>query len=237
MNSYPIYNVPYSNFNGGFYSSGRVNRPSRRRGRRNNKRRGRSGISYLDIVKKLKNDYRALFNVEDKYLDTVVGTTVNNTGFTQLLNGLTQGNGVSNRVGDSIRIVNLIMNLSFTISASATTTFIRCIIFVDNESQGAAPSAFTNLLISANYNALYNPAYSRRFKTQFDELVALNSGGDECVVYSRDIKLNYHPRYGLGNAGTVADIATGSLYFVAISDQGTNLPAMQLNIRIMYVDN
>jgi hypothetical protein len=195
-------------------------------------------LSGADIAGMLaKAGFKYLFNVEDKYDDVNVATTVNSTGFVMLLNGLVQGTTVSTRIGDSVRFVRSVWNYSFTVSLAATTTFVRLIMFRDSQPDGAAPNAFVNLLMSSSYNALYNPNYANRFYVYYDVIHALNSQSDQTIVKDGSTKMGFHTRYGLGNAGTVADISTNSYYLLAISDQATNVPNLSLNVRMMFVDN
>lgn len=232
----PTRNQRYSNWR----PRGRGNR-GRRPQRKQRGRRGRRGgrsINGSQIAGMLASaGFKYLFNTEDKYLDDSFSASVDTTGATMLINGMTQGTGVSNRLGDEIRIVRFLCNISLTISASATTTFARVIIFRDEQCDGAGPGFTSNLLLSASYNALYNPTYSKRFFVFFDKIIALNSNGDECWVFDFNKTLGFHTRYGLGNAGTIADIATNSFYVAYISDQATNKPTLALNSRMLFVDN
>lgn len=234
MQSRPIRNQQYSNYRP---KGGRRFQNKRRRGRKGGKR-GRSGLSGAAIVGALASSgYRYLFNTENKYTLVTFSSNVASTGFSTLLNGLIQGTGVSNRIGDSIKIVRMVWNCSFTISSIATTSFVRYIIFRDNQPDGTAPPTLTGLLDSASYNSLYNPEYSKRFFVYYDKVVALNTNGDECLLDDKGKDTVFHVRYGLGNAGTVADISTNSLYVCAISDQSANFPNMTFNLRLLYVDN
>jgi len=230
MQSRPVRNRHYSNYKGG-------KRKKKRRGGRGGKRGG-GRITGAQIAGMLASSgFKYLFNTEDKYQDIAITTTVDNSGLVTLLNGLTQGTTVSTRIGDSVKWVNITVSWSLTISVSAATTFVRIILFRDKQCDGAAPNTFVNLLMSASYDALYNPVYSNRFVVIYDNKVGLNTGDDQVYVGDRSFNQTFHTRYGLGNAGTIADIATNSCYLALISDQPTNRPAFLANIRVMFVDN
>ncbi len=228
-----VRNIQYSNYGARRRPMGRRNRRKQVRGRRRGGRLTGAAIASWAAA----GAYKYLFNTEDKYVDSTSTMTPSNVGTTLLLNGLTQGTDVSTRIGDSIRAVGLQMMLGITINNAATTTFIRLLLFWDNQCDGSAPGFSTNLLMSASYNALYNPDYSRRFRVIMDRTVDLDANSDQIQNVSRTFRLGRHVRFGLGNTGTIADIATGSLYFVAISDQATNTPTIAYSFRFMYIDN
>lgn len=225
----------------------RSNQQPRRKRRGGGRRTSR--ISYIATAKQLKSDVskvmrylpvmKALLNVEDKYIDsTATAVSVSTTPGQVLLNGCTQGNTASTRVGWSIKAVNLevIVSLKIDDAETATPSMIRWVIVRDKQCNGAAFSS-TSYWVSNSVVSLTNVANQQRFHTYKDDLVMLSPNGPECACHREVIPMQFHTDYNSGNAGTVADIATDSLYFMYISDNNTNTPHLDYAFRYWFVDN
>lgn len=107
------------------------------------------------------------------------------------------------------------------------------------QANGAAPAA-TDVLALDQLNSPMNLSNSRRFKTICDiEIPCIGTGGPQSVSFTRWVKLNHQVEFNTGNAGTVADISTGSVYL--LSYQGGNIitaaPNANIYTRIRFTDN
>ncbi len=72
----------------------------------------------------------------------------------------------------------------------------------------------------------------------YDEVIALSTAGpSNAVRVVSPTGCNFHVEYNNGNAGTIADINSNSLYLVCFSDQATNTPTFQAYVRTWFVDN
>ncbi len=229
MISKPRQNVKQVDFKG--------KRPGRRR------KRGRGGrISYTGAVRQLKSDVKGLIsalNVEDKYIDTIVAPTAfaSTAAVLTLLNGTQLGNTASTRNGQSTKAVDLQFNLLLTQNASASVTFVRVIIFRDEQTNSAAPAGNDLMVDSTNVLSLRYVPYLPRFHTYLDETICMTSSNNHGVVRSRMFRLGFHVEYNTSNAGTVADIARNSLYLYLQSNEGTNFASYSFFTRFSFVDN
>ena len=81
-----------------------------------------------------------------------------------------------------------------------------------------------------------------RFVVLFNKQYAIDqAGGHQSAQMKHYKKMNLQTIFNSGSAGTVADITTGSVYLLIISDNAagavpTNFPDLSLYTRIRYED-
>jgi hypothetical protein len=209
-----------------------------------NSRRGRKPmrkqpITYYDISRKVIADVayiKKLLNVEDKYNDSQAATAIANAATYALMNGLQLGNTSVTRNGQSIKCADFQFTATLTMAAAATTTFFRMIIFVDSASNATVPGVSDVYQDCTTVRSMRQVAYIKRFKVIYDELIALDTNNPLCVI-SKTFSLSHHTEFNTGNAGTIADIASGSLYLLMFSDQAVNTPTISYWGRHSFVDN
>lgn len=188
--------------------------------------------------------------VEKKFLDTAVTlfVTGTNTATVTLLNGLVGGTTSSARIGSRIEIKSVQFRSNFQNGQSATgLTPLRIKIVYDKEANGAAPAA-TDIMASDLIDGLNNLNTAGRFITVFDQTWqpvsgfsagASGVGAAQAQVLDGYVKCNLPTKYNGGNAGTIADISSGSLYVLAWSNGvafgGTGGDLIG-NFRIRYTD-
>lgn len=168
---------------------------------------------------------------------------VNNSGSTTmtLLNPLSQGDTVTTREADRVTFTSIQIKGRISISPTLLTssTNWRIIIFRDLQANGADPT-LANLLDSTVITnviyAPYNNNYTDRFRIISDKRGVINpnhlqtwtdtagsnigsSKGAMSIKYNLRWQLGFITNYGLGNAGTIADISKNSVYMCALSDQ------------------
>lgn len=169
----------------------------------------------------------ALNKQELKVLDTAVSTLVDTT--TEVINQLclvTQGDGPTNRDGQVIRIksVRVVGRVSQVPAAAAVSAPIFYLWVVWDRQPNGAALTVTDFLTSATANlALPNTAFEWRFKTLSKIVIPLNSQAGATTAFNNQsmpvdvfykFKTPLEIRY-VGNAGTVADVATNNICLVA----------------------
>ncbi len=219
----------------------KVNVPKRRgrRGRRNGKR----GITYQQIGNKVFNDVmpviklmKRLLNTENKYVDYSTTLGVSSTSGNNLVNPLAQGNSATTRLGDTVKYDFMQWNFIVTINPAAVASQVRLCIVRDEQPNGAlaAPGSY---MAASTVQSMTQFQQETRFYTYVDEIIAVDANGPQTLVFRGSKNLGFHSNYGLGNAGTVADISKNSLFLYAVSNEATNTVSVAIYIRLLFVDN
>lgn len=189
----------------------------------------------LSYAVKGVNLLKQLVNVEKKFTDQTVGTTVTTTGGIQCLNLVAQGSTDITRNGDSIKMHGLQYKLNVGINSSANQTVYRHMIVLDKDSRQGTP-AISDILSTANTISPTNVDGHDRFVILKDERIALNTGGVPSKVYDEYIPLDIHAKY-VSAGSTVADTAQNTLWFVNITNEATNGAGVSGHFRVSFYDN
>lgn len=185
---------------------------------------------------------------EKKFI--ISGTTsvglVPTTGSFSLLNGVANGDDYTNRTGRVIFMNEGSIHLSFQPDSTGNSPIgdtIRCIFFVDLQSNGTTPST-TALLDTANFTSHFNEDYSERFEILEDFTIdlpansytagALATGDPTPRFRYVDLALAQKVIFN-STAATAAAITTGSLWFFCISLSGTY--SVTYNSKINFFDD
>lgn len=140
-----------------------------------------------------------------------------------LINGLVPGTDASQRIGRQIEIKRILLRL-------VATTTCRFVLVLDTQANGATP-AITDIFQSDAYESEINFSNRDRFHVIYDVCIPIN--GD--LHLEDEIECALVTFYNGGSAGTVADIATGALYWMTNNSTtavvGTNYTG---NLRIEY---
>lgn len=181
---------------------------------------------------------------ELKHIDKLLALEmVNNTGAStmSLLNNLSQGVTNITRIADRATFTSIQIRaiISFDPALLTNSANWRVIVFRDLQPNGAA-CLLENILdlsvITAPIYAPYNNDYTERFRIISDkrgvvnpnhlqvwnDVAGVNTGASKGVVsvkYNFRWQLGFITNYGLGNAGTIADISKNAVYICALSDQ------------------
>lgn len=208
-------------------------------------------------IKRLNNNYSFDPIRKDTLVNGVAAVSDPGTTHTILLNGLVQGDTPITRDKDHVRYTSIQLRGYATSNVSVTTVGVICRIMIikDKAPNGVALTAanvLDNGVITEYVNAPYNSDYFKRFKILYDRRFHMNpevgvqaSGTTNAVVpvvvpMEARVKLNSITNYGLGNAGTIADISIGSYYLLLLSNQASGsafTPAINLGIRMYGDDN
>lgn len=180
-------------------------------------------------------------NVEYKTIDYLNHTTqepyTGNPVIT-CLNQVARGDDYNERVGRSIKNVSvqLKMDAFHNTTDSATFTIIRWILLIDKEANGAVPST-TDLLTAEDTTSMRNLTNRRRFIILKDARIMLdNNRESRSVKYFK--RLNLKTIFNAGDAGTVADIDSGSLILMFITNAASDKkPLIQISSRVRFIDD
>lgn len=187
-------------------------------------------------VKQLKS---RIGTAEVKFLDTALsGQPIVSGGTMTLLNGLGLGDAPNQREGISVTLKSVHVKINVSANATALTNVNRWIFFIDTQPNLTVPSG-ADLLLGPSVNAMRNLSFSKRFKVLKDyrwTQVATSESGMKTLQFDFPIR-GFNTRYAVGAAtGTIADIATNSLYLYSIGDQAVNGAVWAGNIRLRYLD-
>lgn len=192
------------------------------------------------------NEIRKLINVEEKYLDTItLSSTTNQNGTVTYLSGLGQGDNISDREGDSIRILRFTIRGGVFRSITSPTTqneVVRVVVVRDLQNQGAAPTGgdiFETLGNAAapyqEYDMLNGPQYNQRFTVVFDQVFTLDAF-HQVRTFEYSTTHPCHVKFR-GTSGAVADAGNGSYWMLTLSNVATNTPSVDMTSRLMFTDN
>lgn len=179
---------------------------------------------------------------EMKYLDAgFAATAVSTAGSINILNSMAGGTTVSTRLGRQVTVVKCMVRLGFTVTAgTGVDQFQRLLLVQDHQANGAAP-AITDVIVTSAPNAQLNADNAQRFKILHDATFHLNAAGEPGSQREmRFLKRLHVPvQYNTGNAGTVADMATNSMFaiFTGTEAAGVTAGSVTGTIRTYFVDN
>ena len=146
-----------------------------------------------------------------------------------VLNDVAQGSSAITRIGRKILMKSILVQGSLTNS----NAFGRILIVYDRQPNGALPAA-TDVLTSNTMMAVQNLDNRDRFiiladifpYAQDESLAGEINGAPMC--YKRYIKCNLETVYG-GNAGTIADINSGSIIMMTNCNGGTVATSLEFS--------
>lgn len=213
--------------------------------------RARSGNLSAPSAPKSSVGYGWTGKPEKKFIDTSMTTDATTTASITLLNGCQLGTSASTRVGRKICIKSIFMrgSLQKENPADGIGQTVRMMIVWDKQPNGAVISSITDLLVSASTDALNNLSNRDRFIVLMDKVRDINpsagsytgaaaSFATQRVSLKKYLNVKLDTIYNDGNAGTIADIATGALYLIVIGSvaAGTSDVDTNFNVRIRYTD-
>lgn len=176
----------------------------------------------------------SLINAEEKLIDSDSSANVLNTPQFLLLNGVDLGTDNTNRIGRSIKMVSNYFRATVTKHASASTTFLRCLIVMDKQPNNVAPG-ITDILATSTMDSPRNIDESKRFVIIKDNTYVLNANNPQAFIKNYR-KMSEHVEYN-GTGNTVASISTNSLYLVLFSTETVNFPTVNYYNRLRFIDN
>jgi len=187
-----------------------------------------------------------------------------------LINGMKMGTDASTRIGRRIVVRSIEWKLTMTASDTQhNTTHYRFAIVYDSQTNGATPSVadiWSSAIVAASCPPAVTPrniSNKARFQVLYDSGLQKLVGNNAIVVTGgvAPYDLNWHGnltdatlqnhqgylkvkkpvQYNSGDAGTIGDIQTGAIYFVAMGQHTgsggppvNNLPTNVGYVRIRY---
>lgn len=200
-----------------------------------NYRRGATQL-YRDVMM-----LKGLINVEKKFIDnTISASAISSTGATSLMNGVAQGTDNINRVGDSIKMVSIMIEGYVTLHASATSDYIRLALVLDKQ-PNAALGAYTDIYQTSTPQAPRHYLTVDRYVVLKEFRLDLDSNGKQLAKFSHYTKIpvnskDHHVKFN-GTGATIGSIYTNSLLLAVCGTQATNTSTLNAIVRIRFVDN
>lgn len=230
------------------------NRNSNRKSKGNRAKHARaSDLSGADCAVKAYNVTRqlvgkvgpllSLLNIESKYSDTIIGGTAFGLGIGQqvLLSGLSLGQTATTRNGQSVKWNHIEFDFMVSMGTVAAVTYARILLVKDNAPNAATFAVgdlFQAPVTGTDYTtSRFNVGNRERFSIMYDVMMDLNSSKTLSYHFQMARSLSFHTYYNTGNAGTIADITSDALYFIALSNQAVNTPTITGSLRVNFVDN
>ncbi len=181
---------------------------------------------------------RRMLNVETKRFDASSARgAMSPAGGIAALSLMAAGDDDNQRSGRSIRTTALELRAQFDLdTAIKTQDFIRFMVFVDMENNGAVP-ATTDVLASASPLSPFNRNNLQRFIPISDELFSLDTatGTQRSLVIKT--ALDTHIRYRAATANA-ADLGEGNLFLLWLCGSAVaNTSYAAYQSRLSFVDN
>lgn len=177
---------------------------------------------------------------ELKYRDVqATATAIDNTGLVQPINVAAQGDGVTNRDGNSLFIKSFYMKyfLQWDVASSTASQTVRVILVQDKQCDQASPS-FGDVLEDVTSLDILTSAIdfnnSRRFKILYDRNHSLNQVRTNVTV-KKFFKINQTTKF-LNTGATIADISTNAYFLMFISDSVSESPILTSFLRMRFTD-
>lgn len=183
---------------------------------------------------------------ERKFLDYTGTADPTTTGSVEVLNAMAQGTSQSTRVGNKIHMTSIQGRLSITNGTVGTVApVIRYMIIYDTQTNAALPAlldiltpgtviGFMNLANRDRFRIIWERTFTPSVGT-FSDTAAVAEFTEFIKIYQ---KLNLDVVFNNTNGGTIADIQTGSLLLVTLSNvaAGTGAPVDGSQFRLRYTD-
>nr|UOF80974.1 capsid protein [Cressdnaviricota sp.] len=183
-------------------------------------------------------------NIERKFQDTTDVTDITSTATVILCNGLAQGTGINQRIGVRVLVKSIQLKINMVRENAATTTLqqVHHTLVYDRQTNGAAPT-YADVWGGNTFPGtdLRNVANTGRFFVIWDNvenIEGVNMGGSSSKFVQFYRKVNLPVYYNAGNAGTVADIATGGIFLIAKGSTAAGADDVDTttSIRLRYTD-
>lgn len=210
----------------------------RRRFRRRRYYKKKQGLASkaLSMAWKVKR----LLNVEYKFHDVqVTGSSISTTPTITQLSNIALGDTASTRDGNSIKWTRFTSHGTLSINSSATRTYVRMLLILDTQTNGAIYTAGDILQDTTADDAivsLYNLNNRQRFKVLYDKVVRLASNTISVKTFKVNKSFSLRQIFNADSAA-ITSIPTYSLSLMFISNEATNTPTLTMYNRLRYIDN
>lgn len=179
---------------------------------------------------------RGIVNSERMYNDQVMTSTA--TTAAQSCVAISQGDGSSDRTGNSILVRSISIAGQVEINSSVTSNTRCCLLLVQDMQQVAdtTPTSTDILRGPTDPLSLLNTNTSGRFKVikRWNFFLTPVAGGRPVHQFRKYLKLYSHVRY---NGSATTDIQKGGYYLIWVNSESVNRPTLNLVVRTGYHDN
>lgn len=156
-----------------------------------------------------------------------------------LLNGMFAGTAYNQRSSPSILMKSVELNMGIYPGTSQTEHRVfRALLLYDKQPNGAAPTDSFILNTDLPWGFL-EPGLNDRYTILYSELFGVGPTNNMCQPLTRNVyrKISLQTTFD-GEAGTIADIETGSLYLFFIANSavsGATQPLVRWSTKIRYM--
>lgn len=181
-----------------------------------------------------------------KYIDTTTGaTSVGDGCILTLLNGCQRGDDYNHRTGRRVVGVSLSVRCTLQPDTTCLGSMLRAAVVVDHQPNGTAMtstqlwSAGTSTYVTAEYNRDYFGRFSvlKDVNVSIPALGAAGQGGQGMKTLNWLFRLRLPVLYNSGDAGTIADISTNSVYLILVAANAATAGAKYtLHTRFGFID-
>lgn len=197
-----------------------------------------SALSMARRALSLGTMLKGMINCEKKYHDvSQTPEVISYNGDVTLLSGMSAGDDVGNRDGNSILARSLHFRADITGNTTNTSNVTRCIIFIDKMNQGSAPGVSDILAVTGSSNAVNSPLnvdHITRYSIILDKIWTTSVAGTQRHVFKKYINLYKHIKFtGTGNT----DVYQNAIYVLWVTDVITNDPVVTWYSRLGFYDN
>jgi len=161
---------------------------------------------------------------------TQSSTIITSTATIVDLFSLSQGTGEGDIIGDKCRLKSWLYRVSITPNTTAGLNYLRLILVLDHQANGATPSAADILQAPTDYTSPLNDDNGQRFKVLFDKTYTVDTDANGAQVD----KVYRRLRALVEMSGSAI---TNGLFLLQLSDQAMNGPAVTWYSRVRYTDS
>lgn len=210
-------------------------RKFKRSGGRRKKYGGRSiARKALNMARRVKS----MVNVEYKLKDVTASTTTSSAGAVVHLSPIAPGTDANERDGISVKATKLFVRGDISMNASAATSAMRIILFIDKQFNGALPTVAQILATASVVSPLNITTTSAdRFKILSDKVFTLSNNGTQSRIVKMYKRLSNHIRFDTSGTSPPTGCLDGQICMLHISNEATNVPSFVYYSRLRYVDN
>ncbi len=189
------------------------------------------------------NEIRKLINVEHKYNDRNNSLTASQAGAVQLLTNIAQGDDVTQRDGDSIKVQSTRIQGYIRRDSGSTSSEVCRVLLIRDLMNTGTTIAGSDIIQSAGgvyspvstYNFINGNQLQNRFTILYDEVFTVDAN-NPMALFSYESKHDYHVFFrGTGSAFT--DAAAGAVFLMVLTDASVNPPIATFSTRILFTDN
>ena len=143
-------------------------------------------------------------------------------GTVTYLSNIVQGDGSTNRDGDSVKLKSITLRGKAHGQSATLTTFVRIILVMDEAPVAAniTPSNVYTAFSGESTDAFRQLGFTKRMTVLYDKLIKLGTtaseDGSDIKTFKKFIKIDKHLKYE-GVAGTIADATRNALFSIVFT--------------------